>query len=84
MVSKAPLMRSVTDVMNALQRADWRSQRPPGELWQAIKAAGSAGHRGNNKTHISAGCKSVIRDQGFNPAAALLMESYGANEGNMS
>lgn len=68
--SKAPLKSSVTDALDALTRADWRSQGPQGELWRAIKAAGSAGRRGNNKTHILAGCKSLIRGQGFNPDAA--------------
>lgn len=33
---------------------------------EAIKA-GSAGHRGNDKTHIYAGRKSVTHDRGFNP-----------------
>lgn len=53
--------------MSALTRAGWPSQRPPGELQQAIKAAGSAGHRSNNKTHISAESKRIIRDRGLDP-----------------
>lgn len=53
--------------MDAPTRAGWRSHRPPGELRQVIKAAGSAGHRGNNKTHISAECKNVTRDPGADP-----------------
>lgn len=57
----------MSELSVTVSRLQVGSQRLPGELWPAIKAVGSAGHRGNNKTHISTECKSVVCDRGVNP-----------------